>query len=518
MTQAANCIDKKLIAKNTIFMYIRMIVVLGIGFFTVRLVLEQLGIQNYGVFSLVSSFIGLFCFASGGLGTMLRRFYCYETGRGNEDNLRQIFTMGMILTTVYAVLFILIVETFGMYFLVNKLNIAKNLLPAAKIVLHLSLLSSVIQIFIIPFNCLIVSYEKMSFFAQVSVIEALLKIGVVLILVCSKEKLIFYSALTVVCSLILLIINILYCRKNFVYCRFQPVNNKALFREMANFASWNILETVGNLLRKNGSGVVLNMFCGVAYNATWGIAGQIQGIIAALHHNLLGASAPQILKSYASEDRKPFYELLSSVARYAFLLLWLPCFPLLFKTDFLLHIWLGNNIPPEAVFFVRCFVAYILIDSLFGSLWVAGQANGKVIRYQLEFFILCTANLVFAYMVMKYSAKPVAIAFVYLVFNIINLLVRLRFVVVYYHYPCAMYLKKVLLPVFVLVVSSVASAFAVNIFIENKLVNIIISAFVAFILNPVLVFFIGITRKERGILIMKIKEKILLNYGVNNVV
>ena len=498
-------IDKKRIAKNTLFLFIRMLIVIGVGFFTVRLVLKQLGVNHYAVYSLVFGFVGFFCIASQGMSTMLQRFICHESGLNHEDKLPQIFTAGIILTAIYAVVILIWGETVGIWLLTNKLNIASHLLAGAKNAYHLVLLSTVMQVFTIPYMAMIISYERMSFLAKISLGEATCKFIVALILIYQNGDLYTYSLYILLTSFIVFLGYAWFCHRYIPACCFKRIQTKDLWYQMASFASWNILESTGTLIRVNGLGLVLNAFCSITYNATWSVSGQIRAIMTQLYNNLLGAATPQIHKSYTYSDKYPFYNLLCSTARYAFILLWIVSFPLLFKTDLLLRIWLGNNLPPEIIPFTRYNVIFTLINGLFCSLWVAAQTNGKVIRYQIEYFLLCTATLICAWLIMKLNAPAIAIAIVFTVSNVANLLIRLLYVIKHYQFPIKMYLSKVILPAHLLVILSCSIAFCVDYVIPCTVFgDFAFICLCTILINPLLIIAFALSSDERAFLAKKL--------------
>lgn len=507
MTQTPdNTVDKKRIAKNSIFLYIRMLIVLSISFFAVRLVLEQLGVKDYGLYSLLLGFVTLFCIASQGLGTMLKRFFCYESGLGNIEKLPQIFTIGLVLTLIYSLVFLLVCETLGLWLLQNKLNIPAHSMGTAKIVFHLLLLNMVAQIFTIPFSSLIIVCEKMSFFAKISLVEAILKLISVLILILGKGMVIHYALYVSVSLLLVLVCYIFYCSKNISFCRIVAINARETWKKMASFMSWNILESSGNLGRFHGTALILNVFCDIAYNATWNVTSQICNVITQLYGNILSAATPQILKSYTAENKDAFYELICTTARYAFILLWLVCFPLLLKTELLLKIWLGNTMPPEIVVFTRYGIIFVLIDALFCSLWIAAQANGKVRRFQIEFFLFCIGTLGFLWGIMYFGGSPAMLAMGFALSNTVNLVIRLLYVIRVYHFTLRQYWKEVIYPTFLLTITTCLIGFGFDHILTDKYLNILISLLSAGLLNPAIIFLCALSAKERAWVIEKSKQ------------
>lgn len=377
--------NSRRLARNTLLLYFRMFLLLLIGLFTSRVVLRTLGVDDYGVYNVVGGVVTVFTFLTNSISAAISRYLAVGLGKGDPARLQRIFSTGVLIQLGLSLLLVLLTETVGLWWLNHRLIIPDGRLEAARWVLHCSLGVLVVTLLAVPYNAAIIAHERMSAFALISLGEALLKLGVALLLFFSPfDKLISYAVLMLAVAVLVRSAYGLYCRRFFAETRGPLVYDGALTREMTAFAGWSFFGSSGYVLNTQGAGQIVNLFFGVAVNAARGVALQIENTVKQFVSNFLTALNPQITKSWAAGEREYCFELVRKGAKYAWLVI-LACFiPVFGEAEWLLGIWLGpDKVPPYAPAFVRLALVGLLVDLAGNSLHTLVQATGRVRRFYL---------------------------------------------------------------------------------------------------------------------------------------
>lgn len=374
--------NKKII-KNTALLYIRMLLSMGIGLYSVRIVLAALGDIDFGIYNVVGGIVTMLAFLNNALSTTTQRFLSYENGKNNESRLNDIFNNSMSLYVLICLLILVLSETVGLWIVHEILVIPENRVVAANIIYQLSILSFIFIILVTPYNAAVIAREKMEVFAYISIAESIIKLGLVyLLLVLHTDKLILYGFMIMVSNLIVLVVYHIYCRKRFPECNYHWKLDKVLAKSIASFAGWSILGAFSNIFSNHGLNILLNRFFGVIVNAARGIAYQVNGALNTCVQNFLIAVRPQIIKSYASGDASRLNELLILSTRVSFYLMYVITIIFTFNVEAILKIWLGSY--PE---FTAKFVCLVLVSTLLNilaqPLVMLIMATGKIKRYQI---------------------------------------------------------------------------------------------------------------------------------------
>ena len=372
------------IARNAVLLYLRMFLLMFIGLFTSRVVLRELGVDDYGVWNAVGGVVTMFTFITASISSAISRYLAFELGRSDSGKLRKVFATGMAVQLLLSLLLVLLVETAGAWFLNAKMVIPAPRMDAARFVLHCSLGVLVLNMLSVPFNAAIIAHERMSAFAWISIGEAALKLLVALLLSFSAfDKLETYALLMLAVALLVRVTYSVYCRRNFAESRVRPVFDRQLFREMAGFAGWSFFGAGTGVLNVQGSSLLVNMFFGVAMNAARGVASQVETVVKQFAVNLLTAVNPQITKSWAAGDRGYCYSLVAKGSKFAYLAILLFTVPIVAEADFLLRLWLGE-VPAGSAGFVRLSMLALLVDMGGNSLLTLQLATGKIRKYYLS--------------------------------------------------------------------------------------------------------------------------------------
>ena len=413
------------IARNTLMLYVRMFVLMLVGLYASRVVLEALGETDFGIYSVVGGVVAMFTIISGALNSAVQRFITFEMGKGPEAQLNKVYSTAVTIQLLLAAIIVIIAEPVGLWFIRNEMTISPDRIPAAEWVLHFSLMAFVVNLMSVPQMASITAHEKMSAYAYIGILDGFLRLVTALLIVRSGgERLIQYAALMALTVIIVRMAYGIYCRRHFEECRYRPIFDRKLIKDMFSFAGWNFVGVTSGVLRDQGGNILVNLFSGPAVNAARGIAVQLNGAVQGFVTNFMTAVNPQITKSYASGERAYMFSLVRRSSRLSFCLLYLLALPVIFNADYLLGIWL-KEVPTHASLFVQLFLIFALSESLSNPMITAMLATGNIRRYQLVVGGLQLLNLPVSYLCLKLGAIPEVTVIVAIVISQICLWVRL---------------------------------------------------------------------------------------------
>lgn len=498
----------KRIAQNTLLLYFRMLVTMGVGLFTSRVILNTLGVSDFGIYNVVGGFVGMFSMISGSLSSAIGRFITFELGKGNIEKLKVIFSTSVNIQIIFITIGILVAEVFGVWFLNTKMVIPTERLYAANWVFQFSIICLAIDMLSIPYNACIIAHEKMSAFAYISIYEVITKLLIAWLIVISPiDKLIFYSLLMCLVSLSIRIIYGYYCNKNFSECKYQFTLNKLLLKEMFSFAGWNFIGQSSAILREQGGNLIINLFCGPTVNAARGIASQVNSAVSRFYSNFMMAVGPQITKSYAAKDYEYMTKLAHQSARLSFFLLFFLSLPIIVNIHYILHLWL-HIVPEHTSNFVILVMIFTMCESLSNPLITIMLATGRIRNYQIVVGGLQMLNLPTSYILLKLGCVPEAVLIVAIFLSLTCLMARLIMLKRMINLSPSTYSIKVLLPVFKVFIS----ASIIPIFISQKLdenfQTFLLNCIIACTCSIIAIYFIGCNINERKILKSKFQSLI----------
>ncbi len=409
---SVNSENNKRIAKNTLALYARMLFTMAVSFYTSRVVLDVLGVADYGIYNVVGGLVTMFSFISGAMTTATQRFLSVEIGRGARGDVRRMFSTAVVIHVVLAALIVLAGETVGLWFLNKYMNFPPGRLAAANWVYQFSLATFAVNVASVPYNAAIVAYERMKAFAYVSIVEVTLKLAVVyLIMLATYDKLVVYAALIAAIAVAIRLIYGSYCKRHFAECRCDMKWDRERGRGMMSFLGWNLIGSIAGVGKEQGINVVLNIFFGSAVNAARGVAYQAMNAIAGFAANFQMAMNPQIIKLYAAGERDEMFKLVFRGSKFSYLLLLTMSLPVALEAPFILGVWL-KEVPDHTVVFLRLVLLTTLVDSLSNPLITAMHASGKVRDYQIVVGGLSLMTLPVAYAFFKLGYPPQAAMYV----------------------------------------------------------------------------------------------------------
>lgn len=503
--------NNKRIAKNTLLLYFRMLFLMAVSLYTSRVVLNALGIEDFGIYNVVGGVVAMFSVLSGSLSAAISRFITYELGKGNQENLNKIFSSAVTIQLGLAGIIILLAETIGIWFLNVKMNIPEVRMEAANWVFQFSILTFAINLISVPYNASIIAHEKMSAFAYISILEAVGKLFIAyLITITPMDKLIFYAILMCVVALIVRFTYGNYCKRHFNECTYHFIWDKQLLKSMFSFAGWNFIGASSAVLRDQGGNVVINLFCGPAVNAARGIAFQVNNAVNQFVGNFMTALNPQITKSYAAGDRGYMMTLIFQGARLSFYMLLLLSLPILVNTHYILALWL-KIVPEHAVLFVQLILIFALSESISQPLITAMLATGKIRNYQIIVGGLQIMNLPLSYILLRLGYFPEVVIVIAICISQCCLAARLILLRGMIGLSITKYLKNVYLNIIVVCIIAVILPLISAYYIKESFINFILISLIAVICTLSSIYFIGCNNQEREFIHQKlgtIKSKI----------
>ena len=444
-----NSHNTRRIAKNTLMLYVRMLVLMLVGLYTSRVVLASLGESDFGIYDVVGGVVAMFSVISGSLNSAISRFITFELGKGPAARIGKVYSTAVTIQFLIAVIVVVLAEPVGLWFIENKMTIDPSRIPAATWVLHFSLLAFVINLMSVPQMGAITAHEKMSAYAYIGMLDGFLRLGAAIAISRSaSDRLVLYSALMTAAVLIVRSAYGIYCRCNIPECRYKPVMDLVLIKEMFSFAGWNFIGVSAGVLRDQGGKILINIFTGPAVNAARGVAMQLNGAVQGFVSNFMTAVNPQITKSYASGDKDYMFYLISKSSRMSYYLLLILALPVLLNTEYVLGLWL-KDIPAHSVLFVQLFLIFTLSESLSYPLITAQLATGRIRNYPLLVGGLQLLNIPVSYVLLKYGAVPEITVMVAIVISQICLFARLIMLKRMIGLPVNAFMKKVYLNVVV---------------------------------------------------------------------
>jgi O-antigen/teichoic acid export membrane protein len=407
----------KRIAKNTLFLYFRMIIIMGVSLYTTRIVLSTLGVTDYGIYSVVASFVLMFEFLNSALTSSTQRFITFELGKFGKQDVQKVFSISMIIHIGLALLVGVLAEIIGCWFLNNKLNIPTNRMDAAFWVFHFALLSTMINIIKVPYHAMVIAHERMSFFAYMSILEAVLKLlAVYLLVIITFDKLVAYAGFTTFVVFMLLGFYYFYNKNHYkVESTFSIKWDKNLAKEMFFFSGWSLFGGIAWMLMNHGINIMLNIFFGPAVNAARGISIQVNSAISSLINSFRIAVNPQIIKMYSGDNSDGMKHLSLLSARYTFYLALILILPLYLEIDAILNFWLVD-VPDWAVDFSELTLIFTLIQTFSLSFGVVFQSIGKIQENQIYSSLVFLSVLPLSYFLIKvHDMAPLSVYYVQIV-------------------------------------------------------------------------------------------------------
>lgn len=499
--------NNKRIAKNTVFLYLRTLVVMCVTLYTSRVILLSLGVEDFGIYNLVAGITASFSFLNGTLADATQRYITFELGKGKNGSVGKIFSTCILLHIALSVIVVILLEPVGIWFINNKLQIPAGRMIAAMWVFQFMIVQMVVSFISVPYNALIIAHEKMSAFAMISVSDAFMRLGIAYALMACEnyDKLIVYSALMFCVQLILQSVYIIYCKTKFRDVKYVFSIEKQLVREMGGFASWTIIGNLAYICVTQGLNLLLGVFFQPFVNAARGIAVQVQTAVNTFVKNFQTAINPQITKNCASGQIDEMISLIFRSSRFSFFLIMLPIIPLLFEADLILNVWL-TEVPPYTTVFLKLILLSSWVNCLGNPLAVASKATGNIKMFELFAASIKLLVLPIAYVGLKMGLSPISVFVVQLVIEVIALISNIIVTNHLIQFTISAYVKSVLSKVLIVAILAILVPLVIKIFMEDSWLRFFIICPLSVIWSMILIIKFGLEKSELQFILEKLKR------------
>lgn len=494
------------IAKNTLFLYFRMIFIMLVNLYTSRIVLAALGVEAFGVYNVVGGVVASLSFLNSSLGTSTQRFLNYEMGLKENADLNKIFSNAVNAHYIIGFITILLLETIGLWFVLNKLEIPAANMNAAFWVYQFSIASIFITIISTPYNAAIIAHERMNVFAYFSILECLLKLGIVfLLLVLPFDRLLVYGFLHLGVVIIMRLIYNFYCIRKFIECRYHWNWDISLLKKMFSFTGWMFFGCIADMFSGQGINMLINMFFGPVFNASRAIAYQVFNAVHSFLTSFMTAVKPQIVKSFAANNKDYSFKLVFSSTKLSFYLLFFLTMPLFLHMDFVLKIWL-KDVPEMATLFTRLVLIDLWIRAIYTPMAQINQASGKIRSYQMIISIIFMLIFIVT-LVLFELGLPVYYAFIVsIVMNFIGIFARLAILKKENGFPILLFMKNAVLPLIPIALATFIIPYLLLMKLSTSVSSIVVSTIAGEIALFIFIWLIGLNGQEKDFITNKISK------------
>ena len=498
------------IAKNTMMLYMRTFITMLVSLYTSRIMLEALGVVNFGVNNVVGSIVSMTGIITGVMGAAISRFLTFEIGKGNLERLKTVFSTSINAQIILSVIIVVILEIAGVWFLNTKANIPEGRMVAANWVLQCSIIGIVIYLIASPFNALIIAHERMSIYAYFSIVDVAIKLAICFIIKAyDGDRLILLSTLGLCVSFMVTSFYVWYSHHNFQEARYSPhVFDKPLLKEMTSYSGWNLFGSTAWIVNTQGVNMLVNVFFGVAVNAARGIAGQVNGAIQSFVSNFTTAFYPQVTKSYAAGDIEYAISLANRGTKFTWLMTYIFLVPVFMESETLLKLWLGE-VPEYASLFLKFALFESLAVTSGQTLFTLIQATGKIKRYQISVSLFGCLVFPFSWIALKFGAPVwspyLCFIIIYFSLNIIRF-ITLKCLM---NYSVRIFLKDSLFPCIIVSIASFIVPILIAMAMEPSILRFFIMVPSAVIWTGICCSIFGLSKSERNFFKNKVKQFIL---------
>ena len=502
-----NSVNNKRIAKNTLLLYFRMLFLMLVSLYTSRVILNALGVTDYGIYNVVGGFVSMFALISAALTSACSRFLNFELGKGNPGRQNVVFSTAVTIQWGLAIIVAVLAEAIGVWYVNNMMVLPPERLTAANWCFQFSVFNFCMNLITVPYNASIIAHERMKAFAYVSIYQGLAVLAISFLVSWSPiDRLIFYAFMLLVVQFTVRYAYQVYCRRNFEECHYTRVFDKPLFQHMLSYSVWHLVGNGSAVLKGHGVNILLNLFFGPTVNAARAIANQVDGAVNQFASNFMMAMNPQITQSYARGELKKMFQLVNRGSRFSFYLLFILALPVIINTDYILHLWL-KEIPAHTVTFVQLTLISMMMGSVSKSLITAQNATGNVRNYQLVVGGILLLNLPFSYLLLSLGMMPEIVMVVAIVVQILAFLARMYMLpLTVKGFKPSIFLRDVILKCCIVVLLSAPIPVLVYIYLPENFYTFILNVCLCLLSGMVVIFYIGCNANERAMLVSAINK------------
>lgn len=493
-----NTSSNKRIAKNTVFLYIRMGLVLVVSLFTTRIILRALGVEDYGIQNVVSGFVTMFAFLNASMSNGVQRFYNYSLGKKDVYTVTDVYNTALLIQALLAIILLVLLETVGLWYMYNKMVIPAERFTAALWVFQFSVASLVVLVMQIPFSAAIMAYERMDYFAYVSIFDVFAKLGVAYaVMIADTDKLIMYGGLNLLVTIIGFLLYFIYAKRHFKELKHSRKQSMSLFKPMLSFSGWNVFGAFSYMIKSQGLNMLLNLFFGPVVNAARGVSNMVMSAMQGFQSNIVIAFRPQLVQSYASEELERVKNLFYSLSKFSFVMLSVLSIPVILELNLILKIWLGDVVPDYTIPFTILVLVNMVISSLNTPVSQVVHATGKMRNYQIGTSIVVCLILPAAWIALKIGCNPTSVYWVSLLFTVINQAVCNILLKKVFCYSISEYIKSVILPCFVFSIVAAIIPYAITLVLSESILRAVVLLIISLITSCLAAYYIVFNKAEK---------------------
>lgn len=493
-----NSSSNKRIAKNSIYLTIRMVIVLLISLYTTRVVLKVLGIEDYGVYNVVCGFVSMFTFLNASMSNGIQRFYNFELGKHGETGANKVFVTSLVIQALLAIIIIVLVETFGLWYLHNKMVIPESRVFAAELIFQFSVFGFLFVIMQAPFSASVMAHEKMDFYAIVSVLDAVLKLIIVFVLpLFSGDSLIWYGFLMLMINATNFILFFAYSKFHFLEIKVKRVFEMPLFLSMLGFSGWNLFGSFSGIMQEQGINLVMNFFFGPIVNAARAVATQVNAGLEGFVTNITMPVRPQVVQAYARGDNGRMMNLTFSISKLSCCFLMMMAIPVSIEIHTVLNIWLGDSVPEHAASFTVIILFSSLISNLNAALSNVVHAIGNMKSYQFWGSIVKISSVPISFFALKYYSKPELALLVVFVCRAAGHLVGLFIVRNLTEFSLRRYFDKVVLPITIVIILSLGVSVPIHLIMNDGFMRLLSVAIISIVATSLSLYYVAFDKNEQ---------------------
>ena len=504
--------NNKRIARNTVLLYVRMILIMIVTLYTSRVILQSLGVIDFGIYNVIGGVVAMMGILNGAMSASVSRYLTFEIGTGNKEQLKRIFSVSVISYMALGCILFVLAETVGLWLINTQLVIPEERMVAANWVYQFSILSAIVLLIENPFLADIQSHERMDAYAYISLVEVSLRLLIAyLIVVIPADRLITYGILLFVSSVVIALSYAIYCIKHFEESHFKVYKNTMpLFKEMISYSGWNLFGSAAGLVKGQGLNILLNMFFNPAVNAARGIAYQVNGALTNFSTSFFTAVRPQIIKYYAQNEKDEMFRLVFRSSRFSYYLLLLLSLPIIIEAPFIIQLWLGQ-LPDYVVPFVRIIILISMVDAIGQPIMTATHATGKIALYQSILGTITILNIPISYLFLKLGYSPLIVFYISLTISVIQIFVRLFVLNSILQVPIREYIMNVLGTCAVVSIASTVVPAILHYKLSSGWQSSLFVCVACLVFTGLTIWLIGMNRGERmmikNYIISKIKKR-----------
>lgn len=497
------------IAKNTLYLYVRTGFTLLVSLYTSRVVFNALGVEDFGIWGVLGGLITMFSFVNQSLSSSIFRYITHAIGLNDINKLNNIYSISIIIHILLALLILGLCEIFGGWILAEKMVIPIEKQKMAEIVFHIVIVSSSLSLLSVPFNSVIIAYERMNIYAYMTIIDVIFKL-IIAFIICQidSNRLIWYSLMMLFITIFMSVVYIFYVARNFKELKFKWVYDINLYKSILSFSGWSFCGNIAAVGYNQGLNILLNIFFGPVVNAARGISLQIEQTVRSFVINFQSAINPQIIKNYAQKEFEQMHILMFRSSKFSIFLLYIFALPIMLETDAILYLWLGQ-VQHYTVIFIRIMFLVIALETMSNSLMTGVVANGNIRNYQLVVSFILILIVPISYIVLKLGAGAEMVFIIYLIMEILAVIARLYFAKKMVNLNIKQFALYVIIPSVIVILLGSVIPLALHIFIQASYVRSICVILISGLTSCSSIYLFGMTVSERTLINQIIRKKLM---------